>query len=138
MKTVLLIAASAVVATVSGCGFAARSPDMYRDDTKAVLETKSNDIRACYDGVLASTPGASGKVTVKFDVETEHGKITAVTVDKANTTAPDAVADCVTKSIAGLGLTPPDARLGQATFTWEFAAPGPGVYSSAPAAPPKS
>jgi len=131
MKTFLLIA---VVASVSGCGFAARSPDMYRDDTKAVLETKSNDIRACYDGVLASTPGVGGKVTVKFNVENEQGKITAVTVDKANTTAPDAVADCVTKSIAGLGLTPPDARVGQATFTWEFAAPGPGVYAT----PPKS
>jgi uncharacterized protein with FMN-binding domain len=138
MKSILLIAASAIVATVSGCGFAARSPDMYRDDTKAVLETKSNDIRACYDGVLASTPGVGGKVTVKFKVENEQGKITAVTVDKPNTTAPDAVADCVTKSISGLGITPPDARLGEATFTWEFAAPGPGVYSSAPAAPPKS
>ena len=135
MKTILLFA---VVTTVSGCGFAARSPDMYRDDTKAQLDTKSNDIRACYDGVLASTPGVGGKVTVKFNVENELGKITAVTVDTANTTAPDAVADCVTKSITGLGLTPPDARLGQATFTWEFAAPGPGVYSSAPAAPPKS
>ena len=134
MKTVLLIAASAVVATVSGCGFAARSPEMYRDDTKAVLETKSNDIRACYDGVLKSTPGVGGKVTVKFNVETEQGKITNVTVDKANTTAPDAVSACVTKSIAGLGITPPDARLGDATFTWEFAAPGPGVYST----PPKS
>ncbi len=136
MKTLLLIAAS--VATVSGCGFAARSPDMYRDDTKAVLETKSNDIRACYDGVLASTPGVGGKVTIKFTVENEQGKITAATVDKPNTTAPDAVADCVTKSITGLGLTPPDARIGQGTFVWEFAAPGPGVYSSAPAAPPKS
>ena len=132
MKSVLLFA---LVATASGCGFAARSPDMYRDDTKAQLETKNNDIRACYAGVLASTPGVGGKVTVKFNVETEQGKITAVTVDKANTTAPDAVADCVTKSITGLGLTPPDARLGQGTFTWEFAAPGPGVYSSAP---PKS
>jgi hypothetical protein len=103
---------------------------MYRDDTKAVLETKSNDIRACYDGVLASTPGVGGKVTVKFIVEDEHGKFTNVAVDKANTTAPDAVADCVTKSISGLGVNPPDARVGQATFTWEFAAPGPGVYAT--------
>ena len=127
MKTVLLFA---LVATASGCGFAARSPDMYRDDTKAQLETKNNDIRACYDGVLASTPGVGGKVTVKFIVEDEHGKITNVAVDKANTTAPDAVSDCVTKNISGLGLNPPDARVGQGTFTWEFAAPGPGVYSS--------
>lgn len=135
MKTILI---ATIVATVSGCGFAARSPEMYRDDTKAVLETKNNDIRACYDGVLATTPNVGGKVTVKFEVENEHGKIQKVTVDKPNTTAPDAVADCVTKNINGLGLNPPDARLGEGTFTWEFSAPGPGVYSSAPGVAPKS
>jgi hypothetical protein len=128
MKTILLIAGTTVL--MSGCGFAARSPEMYRDDTKAVLDTKSNDIRACYDGVLQGTPSAAGKVTVKFEVETEQGKIVNVAVDKPNTTAPDAVAECVTKSINGLGLTPPDKRVGQATFVWEFAAPAPGVYAS--------
>lgn len=128
MKTLLLIAGSAVL--LSGCSFAARSPEMYRDDTKAVLDTKSNDIRACYDGVLKTSPGVGGKVTVKFEVETEQGKIVNVAVDKANTTAPDPVAECVTKSINGLGITPPDKRVGQATFVWDFAAPGPGVYAS--------
>jgi hypothetical protein len=103
---------------------------MYRDDTKAVLDTKSNDIRASYDGVLKSNPGVGGKVTVKFEVETEQGKIVNVAVDKPNTTAPDPVAECVTKSITGLGISPPDKRVGQATFTWEFSAPAPGVYSS--------
>jgi hypothetical protein len=131
MKSVLLIVGvSAAVASLSGCGFAARSPEMYRDDTKAVLETKANDIRACYDGVLKTTPGAAGKVTVKFEVETEQGKIVNVTVDKPNTTAPDPVAECVTKSINGLGISPPDKRLGQATYVWDFAAPAPGVYAT--------
>jgi hypothetical protein len=128
MKKILAIAATA--AFVSGCSFAARSPEMYRDDTKAVLDTKSNDIRACYDGVLKATPGVAGKVTVKFEVETEQGKIVNVAVDKPNTTAPDAVAECVTKSINGLGITPPDKRVGQATFVWDFSAPGPGVFAS--------
>ncbi len=121
MKTLLLIVGTA--ALVSGCSFAARSPEMYRDDTKAVLETKNNDIRACYDGVLKSTPGAAGKVTVKFNVETEAGKFTNIAVDTPNTTAPAAVAECVTKSITGLGVAPPDKREGEATFVWEFAAP---------------
>jgi hypothetical protein len=135
MKSVLLIVGvSAAVASLSGCGFAARSPEMYRDDTKAVLETKNNDIRACYDGVLKTAPGAAGKVTVKFEVETEQGKIVNVAVDKPNTTAPDPVAECVTKSITGLGISPPDKRVGQATFVWEFSAPAPGVYAT----PPKS
>jgi hypothetical protein len=123
--------AAASFSTIAGCSFAARSPEMYRDETKAQLESKSNDIRACYDGVLQGTPGAAGKVTVTFEVETEAGKIVNVAVDKANTTAPAPVADCVTKSLTGLGLTPPDKRTGQATFTWEFSAP------AAPAAAPK-
>jgi len=121
MKTILIAASAAVLAT--GCSFAARSPEMYRDDTKAVLETKNNDIRACYDGVLKATPGVGGKVTVTFEVETEGGKLTKIAVDKANTTAPDAVAECVTKNITGLGLTPPDKRLGLGSWAWEFSAP---------------
>ena len=123
MKSLLLIAATSVL--VAGCSFAARSPEMYRDDTKAVLETKNNDIRACYDGVLKGTPNAGGKVTVKFNVETEAGKFTNIAVDKASTTAPPEVADCVTKSINGLGVSPPDKREGEATFVWEFSAPPP-------------
>lgn len=128
MKTTILTAvALATIATLaSGCGFAARSPDMYRDDTKAVLDTKSNDIRACYDGILQGQPGIGGRVTVKFDVMADDGKISNVVVDKASTTAPAPVAECVTKSITGLTIAPPDARLGQATFTWEFSqAPAP-------------
>ena len=62
-------------------------------------------------------------MTVKFEVETEQGKIVNVAVDKAGTTAPDAVAECVTKSINGLAIAPPDKRMGQASFVWEFSAP---------------
>ena len=101
MKTALLLSLSH--AALAGCSVAARSPEMYRDDTTKVLAAKSDDIRACYDGVLKGTPGASGKVTVKFDVpkdgEQNAGKISNVTVDAANTTAPPAVADCVTNRV---------------------------------------
>jgi hypothetical protein len=132
MKTSILLAS---LALMTGCGFAARSPEMYRDDTKAVLEKKNGDIHACYDGVLKATPGVGGKVTVKFDVETEEGKITNVVVDKANTTAPDAVAECVAKTIGGLAIKPPDARKGEASFVYEFQAP---AAPAAAAAHPKS
>lgn len=125
MKTTLIALSAVSLASLAGCSFAARSPEMYRDDTRAALETRSNDIRACYDSVLKASPGAAGKVTVKFEVETEAGKFTKVEVDKANTTAPDPVAECVTKSIDGLGIQPPDARLGEATFVYEFSAPPP-------------
>lgn len=123
MKTLLLIASSVLM--VAGCSGAIRSPDMYRDDTAAVLVTKSEEIRTCYDGVLKGTPGVGGKVTVKFNVDTEAGKFTNVAVDTANTTAPAAVSDCVTKAITGLAIAPPDSNLGDATFVWEFVAPPP-------------
>ncbi len=122
MKTTLtgfvLLAVSA-----TGCGAAARSPDMYRDDTKAELTKKNDEIKACYDGVLKTTPSAQGKVTVKFDVATETGKLSNVSVDKANTSAPDAVATCVTRSIDGVTLKPADGNKGEGTWVYEFVSP---------------
>ncbi len=125
MKTTLLVSASfAALAALTGCGNA-RTPDMYRDDTGAVLAKKNDDIRACYDGVLKATPTASGTLTVMFDVEEDTGKIANVSVDKAHSTAPDPVADCVTKTIAGLALAPPDGKKGEGTWTYQFDAPVP-------------
>ncbi len=126
MKTTLLhYALLSAPMVLMGCSFAARSPEMYRDDTGKEFTKKNEDIRACYDGVLKGTPGAAGRVTVKFDVqrdgEAEAGKVTGVTVDKTGTTAPDAVAQCVTKNIQGVSITPADKRLGQGTWSWEFA-----------------
>jgi len=126
MRSFYLLALSGAL---SACSFAARSPDMYRDDTGKALATKQDEIRACYDTVLKANPGAQGTVTVNFEVETEQGKISNVTVDKAKTTAPDPVSSCVTKSIEGLSITPPDARKGAGMWVYEFSAPPP------PAAP---
>lgn len=122
MNTKLLVCVS--FAALTGCSFAARSPDMYRDDTTKVLETKNSEIQACYDGVLKTTPGAGGSVTVTFDVKDDTGQIENVKVDPAGTTAPPPVAECVTKAIgSGLAISPPDARLGKATYVYEFTAP---------------
>ncbi len=126
MKKILL--AVALLSTAAGCSFAARSPEMYRDDTTKVLMSKNEEIRACYDGVLKSQPGAQGTVTVKFDVGDDGanenaGRIHNVSVDKARSTAPDAVSECVTKNITGLQLSPADARKGEASYSYEFTAP---------------
>lgn len=124
MKSLVLAASFATLAFAAvGCSFAARSPEMYRDDTQKLLESKNNDIRACYDAHLKGAQGTGGKVTVKFDVEAESGKIMNVVVDKPNTTAPEPLGDCVKKSIDGLVLNPGDARLGQATFVYDFSQP---------------
>ena len=130
MRSTLLLPA---VLALGACSFAARSPDMYRDDTAKALATKQDAIRACYDGVLKATPGAGGTVTVKFDVETDSGRISHVTVDKTKTTAPDPVSECVARSIDGLTLAPPDARKGEGTWVYEFQVP-----PAAPATPEKT
>lgn len=121
MKTKLLILASLSLASIVGCAY--RSPEMYRDDTTKVLETKQADIRACYDDVLKGMPGAGGKVTVKFEIETENGTIQNVVVDQPTSTAPPPVGECVKKNIEGLAISPPDGRLGQATYVYEFSIP---------------
>lgn len=130
MNKTFLIAAS--LATLAGCsgGFAVRSPEMFAADTQKVLAPKNGDILACYDGVLKSSPGAGGKVTVHFEIpkaeEPGAGTITKVTVDQAGTTAPPPVADCVTKNITGAGkLSPEDQHVGQGTAEWQFTAPPP-------------
>lgn len=133
MKTsILTIAALAAVSSLAA-GCAVRDAKMWTDDTGKVLATRNNEIKACYDGVLKGTPTAAGKVTVKFEVETDEGKITKVAVDKANTTAPDAVQDCVTKNLNGLAVSPPDKKTGDGTWVYEFNAGAP-----APMMAPKS
>ncbi len=77
---------------------------------------------------------ANGKVTIKFDVETDGGRITNVAIDPTGTTAPRPVADCVTQNLGGLAVTPPDAQKGQGTWVYEFAA---GTMTT-PAAPNKT
>lgn len=121
MKTTLSLTALCIAAFATGCAY--RSPEMWRDDSTKVLQTKNEEIRICYDGILKSQPGVGGKVTVKFEVETENGKIQNVQVDPANTTAPPAVGDCVKHAIEGLTIQPPDRRVGEGTFVYEFAQP---------------
>ncbi len=124
MKTTILGLGALLLSCASGCGAAVRSPEAYSSDTRKVLEAKNQEIRACYDGVLKSTPTAGGRVTVHFDVEIETGKIANVKVDSAKTTAPEEISSCVTRSIPGLVLAPADGNTGEATWTYEFAVGG--------------
>lgn len=121
MRSSLILAG--LLVTMTGCSFAARSPDMYRDDTQAALATRTQAINACYNGLLKEDPSLGGQVTLNFEVETEQGQIVNVEVDSEKTTAPDSVTQCVTQNIGGLALSPPDARKGEATWSWSFSAP---------------
>ena len=109
----------------------ARSPDQYRDDTSNLLASKSPELNSCFDNARKTTPGASGKVTVRFSVEKKTGKIVNAAADPSRTTAPQPLIDCVIASLNGLVLSPPDQRNGDATFEYDFAA------SAQPATAPK-
>ncbi|MBW2452942.1 MAG: AgmX/PglI C-terminal domain-containing protein [Deltaproteobacteria bacterium] len=118
------LTATALCATLAigsvACTFIARPPEQYRDDTQAVLAAAGGNLKACYDGVIMNDKNAKGTVTVKFTVEPETGVITKAKVDEANSTAPAPVQDCVVQTLGGLKLDPPDAREGQATFSYQF------------------
>lgn len=114
-----------------GCSYYARSPEDYRDATQAVLDTKSQDIKACYDSALKGQPELQGRVTVQFGVEAETGRVKDVKVDPAGTQAPETLSACVVNALNGLALTPPDKREGVATWVYDFQA-----QAGTPAAPP--
>lgn len=122
MKNSLRTLGLVVAAAATACSFVARDPEGYRNDTAALLDTKSADIKQCYDGVLKDDPNVSGTVTVNFSVEKKTGKVVAAAIDPAKTTAPPSLQACVTNSISTLALDPPDRREGIASFSWEFTA----------------
>lgn len=105
--------------SLSACEFHARSPEDYRSDTRALLETRSAQIQACYDKALASDGSASGSVLVHFTVAEKTGALTNARV-LPESTAPESVGRCVLQTLDGLALQPPDQRAGNATFVWEF------------------
>ena len=109
-----------LLALAAGCSFHARSPDEYRDATQALLETKSTDIKTCYDDALKGKSDLAGTVTVHFTVDAETGKVGNVSADTAKTQAPEVLTQCIVKSLDGLALNPPDANPGDATFEYHF------------------
>jgi hypothetical protein len=107
---------------LAGCSgsFHARSPDDYRQATRALLESKQSSFQQCYQGVLSSTPNATGTVAVSFVVEEKTGKI-LTPASLPESTAPEPLQQCVVQGLDGLVLDPPDQRKGVATMTFDFA-----------------
>jgi hypothetical protein len=105
---------------VMGCSPTPRGPEQYRDDTQALLETRRPALKQCYDTALKSSPTIQGKITVRFTVASETGKLVDAKVDEAASTAPESLRACVLRALDGLVLTPADGQDGHATFVWEF------------------
>jgi hypothetical protein len=126
MKTSIKLGLLALLGSTVGCSFYARSPEDYRDEVQKLLDTKAGDIKACYDAALQGKQDLQGRVTISLTVEAETGMLKDVKVDPAGTTAPAELQTCVTNSVSGLALAPPDKREGQAIWIYEFsAAPAP-------------
>jgi hypothetical protein len=123
MKKLVAVAAVAAIAPSLGACSAsiyARSPDDYRQATRALLESKESSFKQCYEGVLSGTPDATGTVAVSFVVEEKTGKILTPS-SLPESTAPEPLRECVVKGLDGLALDPPDQRKGVATMTFDFA-----------------
>ena len=116
------LVACAVTLTLSmaAASCAVRNPALYREDVRKVLETKQPVIRACYEAELQTKPKANGRVTVHFLVERKRGTFLNPQIDDLASTPNRTLRGCVLEALDGLGLSPPDDRAGDATFTWDF------------------
>ncbi len=110
---------------LAGCQFYARAPEDYAKETEALLATKNEEIKSCYDDVLKKDKKAKGVVAVNFKVESKTGKLLDPSVDEEKTTAPKELSACVVQAMDGLTLDPPDQRDGVASFEYEFKANAP-------------
>lgn len=108
---------------LAGCEYHARGPEDYRSVTREVIETRTSQIQSCYDDVLKTDKAAKGSVTVHFFVQEETGAFQNIEA-LPSSTAPEALQKCVVSALEGLVLAPPDARKGDATFSFDFAASG--------------
>ncbi|MCH9685064.1 MAG: AgmX/PglI C-terminal domain-containing protein [Deltaproteobacteria bacterium] len=117
-KTIALLT---LVAFGAGCSFVARDTETYKQDNRKLLETKTSDIKACYDAALTQTPTLSGDVVASYMIEKKTGKLTNVKVITDKSSAPEGLQNCVLASLEGLVMPKADRRDGEVqSFTWSF------------------
>lgn len=132
MRTSLMFLSLMVCAASSGCAVNVRDADQFEKDTGALLASKNDQVKQCYEQALKSDPKLGGNVGVHFMIQKETGKVVDAKVDPALTTAPDSLQQCVTSALDGLVLAPPDdGNDGLGTWVYEFK---PNPQKQAPAA----
>jgi hypothetical protein len=109
-----------LLASALGCTFMARDTATYESDTSKLLDTRADELQACYDKQLAFNPSLAGKLTITFTVEKKTGKLQQLAWDKNQTSVSEGLATCVVAALDGLVLDPVDQRDGQATFVYTF------------------
>jgi hypothetical protein len=120
MKNGIGIVALVTLSAACSGGFAIRSSDAYRDDSRQLLMSRNAAVKSCYDQALQENPQVGGDVVVNFKVAAESGVITEPKLDEQKTTAPASLGQCVVRAIDGVKLDPPDKNEGIATFRWAF------------------
>jgi len=104
------------LAAMTGCSVAVRDAKTYDDDVRKVMETKSGDVKACYDTALKANKTLAGKVTVHFTVAQKTGAFTDI-----KTEGDAGLGTCVSNALNGLVLQPPDdGHVGDATYVYDF------------------
>lgn len=118
-----ILCASALLAAtaLSSCSvsYKLRSPEQYREDTRALLASNESSFISCYETLLESDSEASGTVIVTFDVAEETGKFSEVKSLPDSTASAD-LQQCVVDGMEGLVLAPPDDKTGKGTMTFDF------------------
>lgn len=122
VSTVTVLTAS-LLGVLAGCEYHARSAEDYRSVTRDLIATRTSQIQSCYDSALKSNKEAQGTVTVHFLVQEDTGALSDIEA-LPSSTAPEALQQCVVTALDGLVLQPPDARKGDATFSFEFTSSG--------------
>ena len=112
--------AVSLLASAAACAGTARGLEAYRTDTNNLLETRSAQLKSCYEDALKTDGKLAGTVTVQFIVEKQTGAIANAAVEQDKTTGPPILGQCVVKAVDGLVLAPPDRNEGRATFVYEF------------------
>jgi uncharacterized protein with FMN-binding domain len=126
-KTIVQYVLTSVVLTAlgAGCSFIARDTETYKQENRSLVETKTSDIKACYDTALTTNPGLKGEVAISYTIEKKTGKLTNMTVLTDKTTAPAELQNCIMSALEGLTFAKPDQRDGIVqSFTWSFKGQG--------------
>jgi hypothetical protein len=126
-KTIALpvFASLALMALGAGCSFIARDTETYKADNRSLLETKTSDVKACYDAALTADPKLKGDVVISYTIEKNTGKLTNMKVLTDKTSAPESLQNCVMAAVEGLTFPKPDRRDGIVqSFTWSFQGQG--------------
>lgn len=117
-KTIALLA---LIALGAGCSFIARDTETYKKENRSLVETRTSDIKACYDAALTTDPNLKGEVSISYTIEKKTGKLSNMTVLTDKTTAPEGLQNCVMSALEGLTFPKPDRRDGVVqSFTWSF------------------